>query len=175
MGTVYTYEWARYMLENGWSIHDRAELIETVCAMTVAGHNASFLHDVNMISSMTDAQYRALLSQATGMDAYMFPYTKALGEKWGERGILCWDLFRMSNLVQWGYVAGYLTYPEAWRCWSPRPRPSMTIFPAGKRPARTIWTATTGGPGRTWGSQGPLDRDPRTVSDIHHGKERGIV
>lgn len=113
MGTVYTYEWARYMLENGWSIHDRAELIETVCAMTVAGHNASFLHDVNMISSMTDAQYRALLSQATGMDAYMFPYTKSLGEKWGERGILCWDLFRMSNLVQWGYVAGYLTYPEA--------------------------------------------------------------
>ena len=113
MGTVYTYEWARYMLENGWSIHDRAELIETVCAMTVAGHNASFLHDVNMISSMTDAQYRAFLSQATGMDAYMFPYTKALGEKWGERGILCWDLFRMSNLVQWGYVAGYLTYPEA--------------------------------------------------------------
>lgn len=113
MGTVYTYEWARYMLENGWSIHDRAELIQTVCAMTVAGHNASFLHDVDMISSMTDAQYRALLSQATGMDAYMFPYTKALGEKWGERGILCWDLFRMSNLVQWGYAAGYLTYPEA--------------------------------------------------------------
>lgn len=113
MGTVYTYEWARYMLEDGWSIHDRAELIQTVCAMTVAGHNASFLHDVDMISSMTDAQYRALLSQATGMDAYMFPYTKALGEKWGERGILCWDLFRMSNLVQWGYAAGYLTYPEA--------------------------------------------------------------
>lgn len=113
MGTVYTYEWARYMLEDGWSIHDRTELIQTVCAMTVAGHNASFLHDVDMISSMTDAQYRALLSQATGMDAYMFPYTKALGEKWGERGILCWDLFRMSNLVQWGYAAGYLTYPEA--------------------------------------------------------------
>lgn len=113
MGTVYTYEWARYMLEDGWSIHDRTELIQTVCAMTVAGHNASFLHDVDMISSMTDAQYRAQLSQATGMDAYMFPYTKALGEKWGERGILCWDLFRMSNLVQWGYAAGYLTYPEA--------------------------------------------------------------
>ena len=113
MGTVYTYEWARYMLEDGWSIHDRTELIQTVCAMTVAGHNASFLHDVDMIASMTDAQYRALLSQATGMDAYMFPYTKALGEKWGERGILCWDLFRMSNLVQWGYAAGYLTYPEA--------------------------------------------------------------
>ncbi len=112
-GTVYTYEWARYLLEDSWSIRDRAGLIETVCSMTAAGHNANFLHDVEMIASMTDAEYRALLSQASGVDAYMFPYTKALGEKWGERGILCWDLFRMSNLVQWGYAAGYLTYPEA--------------------------------------------------------------
>lgn len=112
-GDLYTYEWARYILEDSWSIRDRAGLIETVCSMTAAGHNANFLHDVEMIASMTDAEYRALLSEATGVDAYMFPYTKALGEKWGERGILCWDLFRMSNLVQWGYAAGYLTYPEA--------------------------------------------------------------
>lgn len=112
-GTIYTYQWARYLLEDSWSIRDRAGLIETVCSMTAAGHNANFLHDVEMIASMTDAEYRALLSQASGVDAYMFPYTKALGEKWGERGILCWDLFRMSNLVQWGYAAGYLTYPEA--------------------------------------------------------------
>lgn len=112
-GTIYTYQWARYLLEDSWSIRDRAGLIEAVCSMTAAGHNANFLHDVDMIASMTDAEYRALLSQATGVDAYMFPYTKALGEKWGERGILCWDLFRMSNLVQWGYAAGYLTYPEA--------------------------------------------------------------
>ena len=112
-GDLYTYEWARYILEDSWSIRDRAGLIETVCSMTAAGHNANFLHDVEMIASMTDAEYRALLSESTGVDAYMFPYTKALGEKWGERGILCWDLFRMSTLVQWGYAAGYLTYPEA--------------------------------------------------------------
>lgn len=112
-GDLYTYEWARYILEDSWSIHDRAELIETVCSMTVYGHNSNFLHDVEMIESMTPAEYQQLLKNAQGMDAYMFPYTKHLGEKWGERGILCWDLFRMSNLVQWGYVAGYLTYPEA--------------------------------------------------------------
>lgn len=33
--------------------------------------------------------------------------------KWGCRGILAWDLFRVSTLVQWGYVAGYVTYHEA--------------------------------------------------------------
>ena len=43
----------------------------------------------------------------------MWPYTKALSEKWGDKGILAWDLFRMSNLAQWGYAAGYVTYAEA--------------------------------------------------------------
>ena len=112
-GTLYTYEWARYLLENSWGITDRESLIETVCRMTYYGHNADFQSYVAMIKGMSAAEYRELLKNAEGMDAYMFPYTKRLGEKWGDRGILCWDLFRMSNLVQWGYVAGYVTYPEA--------------------------------------------------------------
>lgn len=113
VGDIYTYEWARYILEDSWDIHNREDLIETVCSMTFFGHNSNFLHDVGMIESMTPAEYQQLLKNAQGMDAYMFPYTKYLGEKWGQRGIMCWDLFRMSNLVQWGYTAGYLTYPEA--------------------------------------------------------------
>ena len=55
----------------------------------------------------------SLIAQSDEVDAYMWPYTKALSEKWGDRGILCWDLFRMSDLVQWGYTAGYVTYTEA--------------------------------------------------------------
>lgn len=113
MGDMYTYEWARYILANSWSITDRKSLIETVCSMTFYGHNDNFLYDVAMINSMPAADYRELLENAQGMDAYMFPYTRELEKKWGERGILCWDLFRMSNLVQWGYAAGYLSYPEA--------------------------------------------------------------
>ena len=112
-GAIYTYEWARYILENSWGITGREDLIETVDRMTVGGHNADFQFYVAMINTMSAAEYRELLKNAEGMDAYMFPYTKRLGEKWGDRGILCWDLFRMSNLVQWGYVAGYVTYPEA--------------------------------------------------------------
>ena len=113
VGTIYTYEWARYILESSWGITDRESLIETVCRMTYYGHNADFQAYVSMIKGMSAAEYRELLNNAEGMDAYMFPYTKRLGEKWGDRGILCWDLFRMSNLVQWGYAAGYLTYSEA--------------------------------------------------------------
>lgn len=102
----------RDMLSYGWGIESREDLILTVCTMTYNGHNADFLEDVAYIKTLTPAQYNQYLN-SSGMDSYMFPYTKRLGEKWGDRGIMCWDLFRMSNLVQWGYTAGYVTYAEA--------------------------------------------------------------
>ena len=102
----------RDMLSYGWDINSREELIATVCYMTLHGHNEDFLEDVAYIKTLTPAEYGQYLN-SDGVDSYMFPYTKQLGEKWGDRGILCWDLFRMSSLVQWGYVAGYVTYPEA--------------------------------------------------------------
>lgn len=105
-------ERCRHMLSYSWDINSREDLIFTVCTMTVHGHNDNFLEDVAYIKSLTPAQYNQYLN-SDGIDSYMFPYTKQLGEKWGERGILCWDLFRMSSLVQWGYVSGYVTYPEA--------------------------------------------------------------
>lgn len=107
------YKFCRDRLSDGWGIENREDLIETVISMTFNGHNSSFLVDAAILKSLSAAEYRQLLSQAQGMDAYMWPYTKQLSEKWGDRGILCWDLFRMSNLVQWGYTAGYITYEEA--------------------------------------------------------------
>lgn len=102
----------RDMLSYGWGIDSREELIVTVCSMTLHGHNDSFFEAVEVGNSLTQAQYDEII-RGGGVDAYMFPYTKQLSEKWGDRGILCWDLFRMSSLIQWGYVAGYVTYPEA--------------------------------------------------------------
>lgn len=112
-GDMYAYERARYLLSGSWGINSREDLIYTVCSMTVSGHNDDFLSDVQWINSMKSSEYQKILRNSTGMDKYMFPYTKQLGKKWGEQGILCWDLFRMSDLVQWGYMAGYITYPEA--------------------------------------------------------------
>lgn len=115
---VYTsYHTASELITNSllsaWGISSRAELIDTVRTMTNHGHNDSFLESAAYIDSLSDAEYRAVLQQAQGADIYMFPYTKQLAQKWGKRGIECWDFFRMSNLAQWGYVAGYVTYPEA--------------------------------------------------------------
>lgn len=105
--------WFRDSLQSDWSIHNREELIDTILSMTFYGHNASFQEAAAIVNSLTDAELEALIAQSGEVDAYMWPYTKALSEKWGDKGILAWDLFRMSNLAQWGYTAGYLTYAEA--------------------------------------------------------------
>lgn len=76
-----------------WGINSREDLIETVLRMTDHGHNEMFLELIK--SSYADA------------------YTKQVYQKYGSKGILAWDLFRMSNLVQWGYNAGYVTYAES--------------------------------------------------------------
>lgn len=76
-----------------WGINGREDLIETVLRMTDHGHNETFLERAE--SSYADA------------------YTKQVYKKYGDKGILAWDLFRMSNLVQWGYNAGYVTYAES--------------------------------------------------------------
>ena len=83
----------RLTLSQSWDINSREELIYTVCLMTLHGHNEDFLGEA--ASGSVDAA------------------TRRISARWGSRGILCWDLFRMANLVQWGYVAGYVTYPEA--------------------------------------------------------------
>ena len=103
----------RGALSRGWGVQSREDLILTVCNMTYGGHNASFQEAAAIANSLTDNEMESPIAQSDEVDAYMWPYTKALSEKWGDRGILCWDLFRMSDLVQWGYTAGYVTYTEA--------------------------------------------------------------
>ena len=107
------YKSCRRTLSDDWGIDSREALITTVCSMTLHGHNDSFQEAAGLVNGLSASGYQELLNESGEVDRYMWPQTKALSEKWGDRGILCWDLFRMSNLVQWGYEAGYLTYPEA--------------------------------------------------------------
>jgi len=113
VGYIYSYDLARYILENSWGITDRESLIDTVWQMTFFGHNLQFVTTAAMLDALPDGDYQEIVDAAEGMEKYMFPYTKQLCDKWGTTGIIAWDLFRMSNLVQWGYTAGYITYPEA--------------------------------------------------------------
>lgn len=111
--TATAVENCRDSLSSGWNISSREQLVNTVLSMTLSGHNATFKGMAADVKRRS-AEERAAISEASGAwPEYMWTYTEQLDEKWGDRGILAWDLFRMSNLVQWGYTAGYVTYEEA--------------------------------------------------------------
>lgn len=111
---VRMYQEHRENLAKGWNIHSREDLVNTVVSMTMGGHNATFREMAADVKLRTPEEREAISAQAPDTwPAYMWEYTEYLDQKWGDRGIMAWDLFRMSNLVQWGYTAGYVTYAEA--------------------------------------------------------------
>lgn len=101
------------LTSNSWGMSGRDDLIATVLRMTEHGHNDSFRAAAAIVNGLTAEQLQELVAQSDKTEQYMWPYTLELSKKWGDRGILAWDLFRMSNLVQWGYAAGWITYAEA--------------------------------------------------------------
>lgn len=101
------------MGDDWWGIHSREELANTVLSMTLYGHDSTFREMAADMKSRTQSEREDISDASEVWPSYMWEYTEYLEEKWGERGIMAWDLFRMSNLVQWGYTAGYLTYGEA--------------------------------------------------------------
>ncbi|MCL2125741.1 MAG: DUF1266 domain-containing protein [Oscillospiraceae bacterium] len=109
----------RALLRRDWSINNRDELLETIDIMTDYGHNIDFAISYEIISSLTPEEYDAVLVLSSGMDKYMFPLTKSLGEKWGDTQIKAWDWFRMVHLAVWGYIAGYLDLEETYECMQP--------------------------------------------------------
>lgn len=103
----------RESLSANWGGNDRAHIIGLVQSMTAHGHNDSFQAAAKDANALTPNELTYLVSISGEVDQYMWPYTKSLSEKWGDRGILAWDLSRMGAMVQWGYHAGCLTYEEA--------------------------------------------------------------
>ncbi len=101
------------ILKDSWGIEDREALVNTVLSMTYNGHDSTFREMAADMKRRTPEERAAISAASDVWGDYMWSFTEELDGKWGDRGILAWDLFRMSNLVQWGYIAGYLTYEEA--------------------------------------------------------------
>lgn len=118
----------RQPLRDSWGITDRKTLIESVCYMTEHGHNEDFIAEAEKLAAMSPSAYRSHLATLSASEQAMCRYTKELYEKWGARGILCWDYFRMSSVVQWGYMSGYVSYAEALALLEPAARGVQSSF-----------------------------------------------
>lgn len=119
----------RERLASAWgSGSSREGLIALIQSMTPHGHNDDFQEAAAIANSLTEEEMAYLISVSSETDQYMWSYTKSLSEKWGEKGILAWDLSRMANLAQWGYTAGFLTYEEALELIEPAARMAHETF-----------------------------------------------
>ena len=118
----------RTALASPWNIANRDSLIMLVQRMTPHGHNDDFQDAAAVVNSLSGTGLKELIARSPDTDKYMWLYTKEISERWGEKGILAWDLSRMANLVQWGYVAGYITYEEALKLIEPAVQMTAETF-----------------------------------------------
>ncbi len=118
----------RASLAETWGVGSREDLIELVQRMTPHGHNDSFQEAAAIVNGLSGTQLDQLIARSSGPDKYMWPYTKEISQRWGDRGILAWDLSRMGAMVQWGYLAGYITYEEALELIEPAARLAQANF-----------------------------------------------
>lgn len=103
----------REALAGEQGLPDREALLAAAEEILAGGHNAQFMDSARLTREVSQRDMERLLAQMSVVDKYMWPQTKALALKWGERGILAWDMCRLAALAQWGYTAGYLSYTEA--------------------------------------------------------------
>ena len=106
--------YASGVLADSWGCYGRADLIRAMESLADRGHNSDFAEAYLFISSLSESEYMALLEESDDMHAYMWPLTKSLGDKWEDKQIKAWDLFRILHLAGWGYIADYIELGEAY-------------------------------------------------------------
>ena len=94
-------------------------MLEAIYGIALFGHSHNFDYDAALFKSLSAAEQNQILSEATGVDAYMWPFVMELDKKWGDKGIIAWDLFRVAHLCRWGYAAGYITMEEVYVIFEP--------------------------------------------------------
>ena len=102
----------RTNLQNNWSISDRYDLVALIVRMTEQGHqNGMFLNEVAHLKSLSNQELANIRNNYS--DGYMVDQMLNWGKKWGDTGVISYDLTRIVLLAQWGYNAGYLTLEES--------------------------------------------------------------
>ncbi len=82
----------RTALASPWNIANRDSLIMLVQRMTPHGHNDDFQDAAAVVNSLSGTGLKELIARSPDTDKYMWLYTKEITERWGEKGILAWDL-----------------------------------------------------------------------------------
>ncbi|MDD7404113.1 MAG: DUF1266 domain-containing protein [Butyribacter sp.] len=111
------------ILSQSWNINSRKDLLKQIKILLVQGDRKEYVKEAKEMKSMSKKKLKTAMKQLSGDILIHYETVQYNWKKWKKKGLLAWDMCRISHLVQWGYVAGYLTVREA----------QALIEPAAKR------------------------------------------
>lgn len=104
---------AANILQQSWNISDRTQLITEMQTLLKTGARKNYRKEAKEMKAMSSKQLRTAMKQLSGDMKIHYEMVQYNWETWKKKGLMAWDMCRISHLAQWGYVAGYLDIDEA--------------------------------------------------------------
>jgi tetratricopeptide (TPR) repeat protein len=103
-------------LLESWGIDSHDSLLSALSNLRAHGHNSLWRHYRSVLARGGSGPPAAMYSGPTGKEVRSrLSVVREYGEKFGDRGILAWDLGRYICLCRWGYKVGYISEDEAYQ------------------------------------------------------------
>lgn len=101
------------ILKNTWNIDSKKTLLKQVQRLLKTGDRTSYRAEAKEMKGMSKKNLKTAMKQLSGEYLYHYQMVQYNWKTWGKKGLLAWDMCRISHLAQWGYIADYLTLKEA--------------------------------------------------------------
>lgn len=101
------------ILAESWNISSREELLAQIQLLLKEGDRKDYLKEAKEMNAMSKKELKIAMKQLSGDLLTHYKMVKYNWKTWEKKGLLAWDMCRISHLIQWGYVADYLNREEA--------------------------------------------------------------
>lgn len=104
---------AKNILKTSWNISNRKDLLKQIDYLLITGNRTDYRREAKGLKALSPKKKKKALKQVSGPLKIHYDNLQYISDTWGKRGLLAWDLCRISHLVQWGYIADYINLDEA--------------------------------------------------------------
>lgn len=104
---------ARNILKSSWSISSRKDLLKQIRFLMDTGSRKDYKREAKDLKALSVKERKKALKQVSGALKTHYDNLQYVSDTWGGKGLLAWDLCRISHLAQWGYIADYINLDEA--------------------------------------------------------------
>lgn len=104
---------ARNILKSSWNISGRKDLLKQIRFLQDTGSRKDYLREAKDLKALSVKERKKALKQISGVLKTHYSNLQYISDTWGKKGLLAWDLCRISHLAQWGYIADYINLDEA--------------------------------------------------------------